>query len=65
MSIKEIEQAITQLPRHELSELVNWLEDYHHQTWDKQIEGDLNSGRLDAFLAEAEAEYTTGSAKPL
>lgn len=65
MSVKEIEQAITQLPKSEVAELVAWLEDYHHQIWDTQIEGDLVSGRLDALLAEAEKEYEAGKARPL
>jgi hypothetical protein len=65
MSVKEIERAITQLPREELSGLVAWLEDYHHQVWDKQIEDDLNSGRLDCLMAEVEKEYEAGLARPL
>jgi hypothetical protein len=65
MSIKEIEQAITQLPERELTELVTWLEDYRHQIWDKQIEDDLNSGRLDTLLSEVESEYQAGLARPL
>jgi len=37
--------------------LMNWLEDYQEQLWDKQIEDDLESGRLDALLTEVEKEY--------
>ena len=65
MSVKEIEQAITKLPGHELTELLAWLEDYHHQVWDKQIEDDLDAGRLDTLLAEVENEYQAGLARPL
>jgi hypothetical protein len=35
MSVKNIERAITQLLNSELTQLVSWLEDYHHQIWDK------------------------------
>lgn len=56
MSVKEIERAIAQLPKHELTELMAWLQNHHHEVWDKQIESDLDSGRLDALLAEVEAE---------
>ncbi len=62
MSVKDIERAITQLPKSELAELVTWLEDYHHQVWDKQIEDDLDSGRLDSLMAEVETEYQAGLA---
>ena len=65
MSIKEIERAITQLPEEELTELVSWLNEYHHQNWDKQIEKDLESGRLDSLIAGAETEYKAGLARPL
>jgi len=65
MSIKEIERAITQLPEVELTELVSWLNEYHHQNWDKQIENDLESGRLDSLIADAENEYKAGLARPL
>ncbi|HEY2414419.1 MAG TPA: hypothetical protein VGI40_19395 [Pirellulaceae bacterium] len=65
MSIQEIEQAITQLPNKELTELVAWLADYHHRVWDKQIENDLDTGRLDSVIAAAEKEYQAGLARPL
>ncbi len=65
MSVQEIEIAITQLPKSKLIELVVWLEDYHHQVWDKQIEDDLDSGRLDSLIAEVEKEYEAGLARPL
>ena len=65
MTIQEIEHAITQLPKSELNELFAWLVEFHHQSWDKQIENDLDSGRLDGVIAEAEKEYQAGLARPL
>jgi hypothetical protein len=65
MGVKQIEKAITQLPAKELAELVSWLEDYHAQVWDKRIEDDLESGRLDAMLAEVDQEYEAGLTQPL
>jgi len=64
MDIKQIEVATTQLPPEELAELVSWLEDYHAQVWDKQIENDLEAGRLDKVLAEVEEEYEAGLTGP-
>ena len=65
MGIKEIEAAIAQLAPKDVVELLEWLEEYHAQLWDKQIESDLESGRLDAMLAEVDAEYEAGQAQPL
>jgi len=60
MSVKEIETAITQLSVKDLAELMGWLENYQAQLWDKQIEADLEAGRLDALLAEVDKEYEEG-----
>ena len=65
MSIQEIETAITQLSPEDLAKLMTWLEAYHAQVWDRQIEEDLDAGRLDNVLAEVEQEYQAGLAKPL
>ena len=65
MSVQEIEQAISRLPPNQLHELAAWLADYHHQVWDKQIETDLDAGRLDSVIAAAEKEYQAGLARPL
>ena len=65
MSVKDIESAITQLPENELNELILWLENYSHQVWDKQIEDDVDSGRLDSLLDEVEKEYKAGLSRPL
>lgn len=64
MSVKEIEVAIKQLTAAERSELVAQLVEQHHDDWDKQIADDLESGRLDALLAEVDREYDAGLAKP-
>ena len=65
MSVKEIEKAIINLPNEEVSELMSRLTEHHAQMWDKQTEDDLDSGRLDALLAEVDKEYEAGLARPL
>jgi hypothetical protein len=65
MSVKEIEQAIAKLPAEELTELAAWFSDYLADIWDKQIERDLKTGRLDALIKEVEAEYDAGLSQPL
>ncbi len=65
MSVAEIESAITELTSKDLDELISWLENYHAKLWDKQLEEDLEAGRLDTVLAEVDREYEAGLAKPL
>ena len=65
MSVQEIVNAIIKLPNKDVSELMPWLAEHHAQLWDKQIEDDLDAGRLDALLAEVDKEYEAGLARPL
>ena len=65
MSVQEIEVAITQLPIEKVTDLLQWLEEYHAAMWEQQIEGDLADGKLDMLLAEVDAEYEAGLAQPL
>jgi hypothetical protein len=65
MSLQEIENAITELPPGDVGELMSWLAEYHAQMWDRQIEADLESGRLDGLLEEVDREYEKGLAEPL
>jgi DNA-binding PadR family transcriptional regulator len=65
MSITEIEQAITELSPEELARFRQWFDEYYAQVWDKQIEEDAKSGRLDKLIAEADEDYNAGLSKPL
>jgi len=65
MTIQEMEVAIRNLSPKELDELMAWFEEYYAQVWDKQIDDDANSGRLDDLLADVDKEYNSGSSKPL
>jgi hypothetical protein len=64
MTVAEIESAIVQLPPKDLAELAAWLREYHQEVWDKQIENDLEAGRLDAMLAQVDKECEAGLARP-
>lgn len=57
MSMTEIEQAITKLSQEELARFREWFEEYCTEVWDKQIEADAKSGRLDRLISEADEEY--------
>ena len=57
MTLEDMELAIRNLSPKELDELMAWFEEYYAQVWDKQIEEDANSGRLDKLLADENKEY--------
>ncbi|MDO9048175.1 MAG: hypothetical protein Q7U66_10625 [Methylobacter sp.] len=64
-SIQAIEQAVQQLPAHDLAEFRRWFVQFDELAWDAQIEADANAGKLDALAAEALAEYHNGTAREL
>jgi hypothetical protein len=55
-TVKEIESAITSLSRGDLAELRSWFVHFDADAWDKQIEEDARTGRLDAFYKSLERE---------
>jgi hypothetical protein len=65
MSVKEIESIIAQLPPAELAEFTAWFEEFLAQAWDKQIEEDVQAGRLDSLIQQSEREFETGQVRPL
>ncbi len=64
-SVVEIEQAIAHLSRREFAELSRWFDEERNRKWDRQIEVDAETGRLDRLWAKAEKEIEQGGLKPL
>ena len=64
-TVTEIQQAITKLSPAEQRRLAHWFEDALEDAWDAQIGKDVQAGRLDALLAQAEADIAAGRVKPL
>ncbi len=58
--VEEIEQAIDSLPPEEFRRVVTWIREREQDLWDRQIDEDSASGKLDALFAEAEAESKAG-----
>jgi hypothetical protein len=63
-TVEQIEQAIQKLPREEFFRLHEWIRDRFDDEWDKQMEEDARSGRLDRVAQEAIAEYRAGKTLP-
>ncbi|MBW4569884.1 MAG: hypothetical protein KME31_18225 [Tolypothrix carrinoi HA7290-LM1] len=64
-TLPEIEAAIKQLPENDIRQLAAWLEDYLEQMWDRQIEADLTSGKLDKLIAKAEADIAANKVRDI
>jgi hypothetical protein len=64
-TIEAIETAISKLPPSELAEFRNWFTEFDAANWDRQIEADATSGKLDTLASEALAEYHSGKARTL
>jgi len=60
ITVEQIENAILNLSEQDFSKLRNWLLDLDYQEWDKQLEQDINEGKLDALAEEAIAEFEAG-----
>ena len=60
-TLLEINAAIKQLPESEVRKLAGWLQEYLDETWDRQIEEDLTSGKLNNLIAQAEADIAASS----
>jgi hypothetical protein len=64
-SLPEIEAAIRQLPEDDIRQLAMWLQEYLDDLWDRQLEGDLKSGKLDSLIAKAEADIAANRIKDI
>ncbi len=61
----EVESAIKQLSEDEVRNLAKWLQEYLDEMWDRQIEVDLASGKLDRLIAQAEEEIAANNVRDL
>lgn len=59
-TVKEIESAVSQLSREELSAFRSWFTEFDAEAWDKQFEQDVNAGRLDKLADEALQDLREG-----
>ena len=64
-NLKLLEQAVESLPPSELAEFRHWFAEFDLAAWDKQIDQDASSGKLDSLAAEALDDYRSGAAREL
>ena len=59
-NVQELEMAVSQLSANELMQFSEWFEEFVADQWDKKIEADILSGRLDTASKRAEGEFLAG-----
>ena len=65
MSVEEIEAVVSRLPANDLARFSKWFEEFAADQWDRQIEQDMLTGRLDGALKKADEHYEAGRCTPL
>jgi len=65
MKLKELENTIAHLPPEEVARFREWFLEFDAEQFDRRIQDDADSGRLDALAESALAEHAAGRAKPL
>jgi len=63
--IDQLKAEIENLPSEEFTEIFRWLSEKDWERWDKEIEADSRSGRLDFLMREAQQEKDKGNLKDL
>ena len=63
--LEAIEEEITKLSRREFAKLRDWIADRDWDEWDKQIERDSASGKLEKLFARSMAEHAEGKSRKL
>ena len=64
-TVAEIESALQKLPVDDAWKVADWLQEYLDAKWDKQIDADISTGKLDKLADEALEDYHAGRVKPL
>lgn len=65
MTVAEIESAIEKLSPDEVSKLSEWLAEFEARIWDEQIVDDLQNGKLQNLIKEAEKDFSEGKCQLL
>ena len=65
MSVKELEQAVARLTPQELTAFSEWFEEFFAEAWDRQIEADVQAGKLDRHGQQADDDFEAGRCRPL
>ena len=63
--IQKLEQEIRKLAPGELAAFREWFQDYDSNQWDRQLEEDVLTGRLDRLAQKALADHKEGKTREI
>lgn len=63
--VQTLEEEIKKLSAEELAELRDWLLEHDWEQWDRQIEQDAASGKLDKLFAQALEDHQAGKSREI
>jgi hypothetical protein len=63
--VKTLEKEISEISRDELTTLRDWFAKFDADAWDRQIESDVQAGKLDKLAAKALSEHKRGESQEL
>ncbi|MEM9543008.1 MAG: hypothetical protein AAGA60_26390 [Cyanobacteria bacterium P01_E01_bin.42] len=64
-TLQAIETAIKELSDRDARQLLEWLQTYVGDRWDQQMKVDLETGKLDNLINQAEADIEANQVKEL
>jgi hypothetical protein len=63
--VEQLEQEIGKLSAQEFAQLRAWMMERDWTGWDRQIEADSASGKLDAMMRQAIEDHAAGKSRPI
>ncbi len=59
-TVQEIEEAVAHLPDQDLGKFRSWFDGFDAKAWDRQLERDAQSGKLDGLADQALRDLADG-----
>jgi len=65
MQVYELIENIKKLPKNDLRILLEWIENFEQELWDKEFEEDVRLGKLDKLAEQAIRDFRAGKSLKL
>ena len=65
IALQELKNEVKNLPKQDFNQFRNWFLDYENNKWDKEIEEDIYSGKLDDIMNNAKKDFKNGKYETL